>query len=162
MPEQDRYVRGMFSWMGYSQATVEFDRDERASGETKYSLVKMIRLAADGVIGFSDAPLRLVIWLGVAISALALMYGGYVFVAVLAGVKMATGWASLVVIISALSGVNMLMTGIVGLYVGRTHKESKRRPLYVVARDTALEHPITNSRMPLLLQNAQQALKLRA
>lgn len=162
MPEQDRYVRGMFSWMGYPQATVEFDREERAGGETKYPLSKMVRLAANGLIGFSDAPLRLVIWTGAAVSALAFLYGAYVLVAAISGAQMATGWASIVVIVAALSGVNMLMTGIVGLYVGRIHREVKRRPLYVVARDTALEQPISNMPMPLLLENAEKLLRMRA
>lgn len=136
MPEQDRYVRGMFGWMGYRQTIVEFDRDERAAGATKYSFGRMIRLALDGVVGFSDAPLRIALWAGALISAGSLFYGAYVIVMALTGAGLVSGWASLATLISLLSGINLLMTGIVGVYVGRTHKEAKRRPLYIVARDT--------------------------
>jgi dolichol-phosphate mannosyltransferase len=136
MPEQDRYVRGMFGWMGYPQSVVEFDRDERAGGSTKYPFTKMARLACNGLIGFSDAPLRFVLWVGAIISVAALLYGAFVAALALMGSHFVSGWASLAVLISALSGFNMLMTGIVGLYVGRTYREVKGRPLYVVARDT--------------------------
>lgn len=136
MPERDRYVRGMFGWMGYRQTIVEFDRDERAGGVTKYSWGRMIRLAADGLISFSDAPLRLALWIGATISLGAMLYGAYVIAMAVMNVKLVSGWASLAVLISLLSGINLLMTGIVGIYVGRTHREIKQRPLYIVARDT--------------------------
>ncbi|SNS26456.1 dolichol-phosphate mannosyltransferase [Sphingomonas laterariae] len=136
MPEQDRFVRGMFGWMGYRQAVVEFDRDERAAGVTKYSLGKMVRLALDGVVGFSDVPLRLALWTGAIISLGSLLYGAYVVAMAIFGAGLVSGWASLAVLVSFLSGINLLMTGIVGVYVGRTHREVKQRPLYIVARDT--------------------------
>jgi dolichol-phosphate mannosyltransferase len=136
MPERDRYVRGMFGWMGYRQTIVEFDRDERAGGETKYNWARMMRLAVDGLIGFSDVPLRLVLWMGAIVSLSALLYGLYVLGMALAEVRLVSGWASLAVLTSLLSGINLLMTGIVGVYVGRTHREVKQRPLYIVARDT--------------------------
>jgi len=136
MPERDRYVRGMFGWMGYRQTIVEFDRDERAEGVTKYSWSRMIRLAIDGLISFSDVPLRMALWIGAIVSLGALGYGAYVIAMAMLHVKLVSGWASLAVLISLLSGINLLMTGIVGLYVGRTHRESKQRPLYIVARDT--------------------------
>jgi dolichol-phosphate mannosyltransferase len=136
MPERDRYVRGMFGWMGYRQTIVEFDRDERAEGATKYSWGRMIRLAVDGLISFSDVPLRLALWVGAAVSLGALLYGAYVIAMAVMHVKLVSGWASLAVLISLLSGINLLMTGIVGVYVGRTHREVKQRPLYIVARDT--------------------------
>jgi len=136
MPERDRYVRGMFGWMGYRQTVVEFDRDPRASGRTKYSLGRMMRLAIDGVVGFSDAPLRFAVWCGSAISLAALSYGGWVFLRALVGAQFVSGWASLAVLISLLSGINLSMLGVIGIYVGRIHNEAKRRPLYLIARDT--------------------------
>lgn len=145
MPERDRYVRGMFGWMGYRQTIVEFDRDERAEGMTKYSWGRMIRLAVDGVISFSDVPLRLALWVGATISLGALLYGAYVVAMAFANVKLVSGWASLAVLISLLSGINLLMTGIVGVYVGRTHREVKQRPLYIVARDTGGPLPAVDS-----------------
>jgi len=134
MPERDRFVRGMFGWMGFRQTIVEFERPPRAAGETKYSLFKMVRLALDGVVGFSDIPLRLALWLGAAVSLTALVYGAVVVAISVFGGGLVSGWASTVVLVSLLAGANLLMTGIVGLYVGRIHAEVKGRPLYVVGR----------------------------
>jgi dolichol-phosphate mannosyltransferase len=141
MPEHDRFVRGMFAWLGFRATEVAFRRPARAAGESKYPLRKMLRLAVNGVIGFSDAPLRLAIWAGMSVSALALLYGLYVIGLSLAGSShLVTGWSSTIVIVSFLCGINMLMTGIVGLYVGRIHAEVKGRPLYVVGRRVGFEH----------------------
>jgi glycosyltransferase involved in cell wall biosynthesis len=131
MPEQDRFVRGMFAWLGFRQTAVDFHRPERAAGVTKYPLWKMLRLAVNGLIGFSDAPLKMAIWLGLAVSTMALLFGLYAIERYLTN-DVVTGWTSTVVIVSFLCGVNLLMTGIMGLYIGRIHAEVKRRPLYVV------------------------------
>jgi dolichol-phosphate mannosyltransferase len=139
MPEHDRFVRGMFAWLGFRAAEVAFRRPARAAGETKYPLRKMVRLAVNGVIGFSDAPLRLAIWAGMSVSGLALLYGFYVIGLWLTGSSLVTGWSSTIVIVSFLCGINMLMTGIMGLYVGRIHAEVKGRPLYVVGRRVGFE-----------------------
>ena len=135
MPEQDRFVRGMIAWLGFRQTEVTFHRLERAAGETKYPFFKMARLAMNAALGFSDAPLRLAIWAGVTVSSLALLYGAWVMLLWLSNDgHLVVGWSSTIVIVSLLCGINMLMTGIVGLYVGRIHAEVKRRPLYVVQK----------------------------
>jgi len=135
MPEQDRFVRGMIAWLGFRQTEVTFHRLERAAGETKYPFFKMVRLAMNAALGFSDAPLRLAIWAGVTVSSLALLYGAWVMLLWLSNDgHLVVGWSSTIVIVSLLCGINMLMTGIVGLYVGRIHAEVKRRPLYVVQK----------------------------
>lgn len=134
MPERDRFVRGMFGWMGFRQTAVGFHRLSRVAGETKYNWRKMIRLGLDGIVGFSDVPLRLALWSGLAISVCALLFGSYVVMLALWDADLVEGWASTVAVLSFLSGVNLVMTGIVGLYVGRIHSEVKNRPLYVVAR----------------------------
>lgn len=139
MPERDRFVRGMFAWLGFRQTAVEFHRAERAAGKTKYPLLKMLRLALNAVVSFSDAPLRLAIWLGTGVSALAFGYGLYVIGLYFSQSEVVSGWSSTVVIISFLCGMNMLMTGIVGLYVGRIYNEVKRRPLYVVDEKAGFE-----------------------
>jgi dolichol-phosphate mannosyltransferase len=139
MPERDRYVRGMFAWLGFKQAIVEFDRPSRAAGETKYSVWKLVQLALTCLIGFSDVPLRLAIWAGMSVSALALLYGIYVVSMKLLGGHAIEGWTSTMVVISFLSGVNMLMTGIIGLYIGRIHGEVKQRPLYIVGEQAGFE-----------------------
>jgi len=140
MPEQDRFVRGMFAWLGFRQTEVCFHRQARLAGETKYPLWKMLRLAVNGVIGFSDAPLRAAIWMGFAVSGFAGLYGLYVIGCWLAGdTHLVAGWASMVVILSFLIGVHMVLTGIIGLYIGRIHTEVKRRPLYVVTTRVGFE-----------------------
>src|SRR5437588_8272846 len=140
MPEQDRFVRGMIAWLGFRQTEVTFHRLERAAGETKYPLFKMVRLAMNAALGFSDAPLRLAIWCGLVVSGLALLYGGWVLVLWMSNDShLVAGWSSTIVIVSLLCGMNMLMTGIVGLYVGRIHAEVKRRPLYVVQKRLGFE-----------------------
>jgi glycosyltransferase involved in cell wall biosynthesis len=138
MPEQDRFVRGMFAWLGFRQTAVEFHRPARAAGVTKYPFWKMLRLAVNAVIGFSDAPLKLAIWLGLAVSAFALCYGLYAIEQYLTN-ETVTGWTSTIVIVSFLSGTNLLMTGIMGLYIGRIHAEVKRRPLYIVDQRAGFE-----------------------
>jgi dolichol-phosphate mannosyltransferase len=122
----------MFAWLGFRQTEVTFHRPPRVAGETKYPLSKMIQLAFDGMVGFSDTPLRLAIWLGFTVSGAAALYGLYVIGLALTDSALVTGWSSTIVVTSFLCGVNMLMTGIIGLYIGRIHAEVKRRPLYVV------------------------------
>lgn len=147
MPEQDRFVRGMFAWLGFRQTEVTFHRPSRAAGETKYPFWKMLRLAANGFLGFSDAPLRLAIWAGLAVSGFALAYGVYAIGRFLVH-DVVTGWTSTIVVVSFLCGVNMLMTGIVGLYVGRIHAEVKRRPLYVVGKRAGFERGALKAELP--------------
>jgi dolichol-phosphate mannosyltransferase len=133
MREHDRFVRGMFAWMGFRQTAVTFDRRAREAGVTKYPLRKMVALAFNGIVGFSDAPLRLALWVGTAVSALAMLYGLYVVGLWLShDPSLVPGWSSTIVIVALLSGVNMLMTGLMGLYVGRIYNEVKGRPLYLV------------------------------
>ncbi len=140
MPERDRFVRGMFGWLGFRQTIVPFVRPARAAGVTKYPLWKMLRLAVHGLVSFSDAPLRLALWLGLGVSGAALLYGVYVIAAVLGGGhNLAPGWASTIVVVSFLCGLNMMLTGVVGLYVGRIHAEVKGRPLYVIDETSGFE-----------------------
>ena len=134
MPERDRFVRGMFGWMGFRQTAVPFHRLSRGAGTTKYDLPRMVKLAFDGIVGFSDVPLRLALWIGALVSMGALGYGAYAIAMALFGVPLVSGWASTIVLVSFLAGINLLMTGIVGVYVGRIHTEVKNRPLYVVGR----------------------------
>ena len=136
MPERDRFVRGMFAWLGFRQTDVAFHRLSRPAGETKYPLFKMLRLAVNGVVGFSDAPLRLAIWAGFAVSGCAALYALSIVVRALSGdPSFVVGWASTIIIVSFLSGINMILTGLMGLYVGSIYNEVKRRPLYVVREE---------------------------
>jgi polyisoprenyl-phosphate glycosyltransferase len=126
---------------------VTFDRPPRAAGTSKYSLRKMIGLAANGIISFSDAPLRVALWAGAAVSALAFIFGLSVIGRWLFGdPSLERGWSSTIVIIAALGGANMLMTGVIGLYVGRIYAEAKGRPLYIVERAVGFEEAPTAAR----------------
>lgn len=136
MREQDRFVRGMFAWVGFRQTAIEFDREERAAGHTKWPLAHLVRLAVNGLVSFSDAPLRLALWMGMGVSSLGILYGIYVMITRLMQEDYVPGWASTIVVVAFLGGANMMLTGIMGLYVGRIHNEVKRRPLYIVARRT--------------------------
>ena len=133
MPERDRFVRGMVSWLGFSQAAVPYRRAARAAGVTKFSLFKMLRFATDGIVSFSILPLRLATWVGFAASGIALLGVLITVVERLMGVEgLVKGWASILVAILFIGGVQLICMGIIGEYVGRIYGESKRRPLYVV------------------------------
>ncbi|RUW66833.1 glycosyltransferase, partial [Mesorhizobium sp. M1E.F.Ca.ET.063.01.1.1] len=116
MPEHDRFVRGMFGWMGFKQAAVPFERPARTLGETKYPFWKMMRLAIHGIVSFSERPLQLALLTGLAISALALVFGAYAILAWILETGVIAGWTSTVVIVSLLIGINLFMTGVIGLY----------------------------------------------
>lgn len=133
MPERDRFVRGMVSWLGFSQAAVRYRRAARAAGVTKFSLFKMLRFATDGIVSFSILPLRLATWVGFAASGIALLGILITVVERLMGVEgLVKGWASILVAILFIGGVQLICMGIIGEYVGRIYGESKGRPLYVV------------------------------
>ncbi len=159
MPERDRFVRGMFAWIGYRQTVVQFHRPPRVAGETKYSLMKMIRLAANGVVSFSDAPLRVALWAGLATSSVAMLYGIWVIARWAMNADFARGWSSIIVIMTFLGGANMLMTGIMGVYVGRIYAEVKRRPLYIVDRAVGFESAVDE---PAMRPDARAANAKRA
>lgn len=132
MRERNRYVRGMFSWIGYRQTAVPYRRASREAGESKYPLRKMLRLALDGFIGFSTAPLRFALSLGLVMAAGAVIYGIVLIALKLAGVHQTPGYASLLVTITFLSGVQLTVIGMVGQYVARIYDEARARPLYLI------------------------------
>jgi dolichol-phosphate mannosyltransferase len=132
MRERNRYVRGMFSWVGYRQIGVPYDRPERFAGEPKYSFRKSLTLAADGLVSFSNAPLRLALIGGFVVSTLSFLIGISAILAKLTGAFVVPGWASIFVAVSFLGGVQLTLLGMLGLYVGRIYEEVKSRPLYVI------------------------------
>ena len=138
MPERDRYMRGMVSWVGFNQVAVPYDRDARHAGESKYPLTKMIKLGLSGVIGFSDKPLFVAIYSGMTVLALAFLGLGYVAFSLLFGWgSVVRGWTSVVVSVMFFSAVQLIFMGVIGLYVSRIFVEAKQRPLFVVKSDTA-------------------------
>jgi glycosyltransferase involved in cell wall biosynthesis len=133
MRESHRFVRGMFSWIGFNQTGVEYHRAERFAGETKYPLRKMLRFAATGVTSFSEAPLRLALNLGFVVSFVSFVVGIFAVVAKIAGLFTVPGWASIVVAVTLIGGIQLIVLGVIGVYIGDIHAEVKRRPLYVVS-----------------------------
>jgi dolichol-phosphate mannosyltransferase len=132
--EDNRYIRGLVSWVGFPQSAVVYERDARYAGETKYSLAKMVRLAADGITSFSERPLRLAFSVGAIIMVVASLLAAYIVFAKLADpASSIPGFASLMCVVLFLGGFQLLFLGLLGEYVGRIYRESKRRPLYVVA-----------------------------
>jgi len=137
MPERDRYMRGMVSWVGFRQVPVYFDRAERAKGETKYPLSKMIRLGTAGIVGFSDKPLYLAVTFGFAAMGLAFVGLLYVVLSIIFGWgDLVRGWASVVVAVMFFSAVQLIFLGVIGLYISRVFVEAKQRPLYIVKQDS--------------------------
>lgn len=132
MPERDRFVRGMVAWVGFRQEPVHYRRAARLAGETKYPLKKMVRLAADGILSFSQVPLRLAVYMGFTASGLALLGIIYALALRLFTDVWVTGWTLLFIAILFFGGVQLLFLGIMGEYLGRIYGEVKRRPLYLV------------------------------
>lgn len=134
LPEYHRFYRGMVQWIGFSSVVLPFVPESRIAGKSKYSLKKMLRLAADGMFSFSLAPLRLGLLIGGVFLLLAGAEIGYVLSFWLRGAsaRLVPGWSSLIVVITVSSGISMLLIGILGIYVGMIFQEVKRRPLYLV------------------------------
>jgi glycosyltransferase involved in cell wall biosynthesis len=133
-PERHRYLRGLRAWAGYSQTGVTVERGARAAGESKYSVGKLIALACDGVFSFSVAPLRAAALLGIGAIGLSTLFALYAVVVKLLAGRSPQGFTALIVIMTFLSGTNLLFLGLLGEYLGRVYEEVKRRPLYVVDR----------------------------
>jgi len=132
MPERDRFVRGMVSWVGFRQRAVRYRRAKRFAGTTKYPLKKMLGFAGDAVLSFSLKPLRLATTLGFLATSLAMAGVVYALAARLFTSHWQPGWATLFLATTFLGGVQLICTGIIGEYVGRIYRENKRRPLYLV------------------------------
>ncbi|MFQ5351839.1 MAG: glycosyltransferase family 2 protein [Candidatus Binatia bacterium] len=132
MPERNRFVRGLRTWVGFRQTGFEYERSERFAGTSKYGLSRLLRLAFDGLVSYSFVPLRVVSNIGLLVSLSALGYMGYLLTMRAFGDTTIRGWTSTVVIMLFLGGVQLLSLGIIGEYVGRIFDEVKRRPRYVV------------------------------
>ena len=131
MPEHARYLRGMFAWVGFHQEALLYDRDKRFAGQTHYPFRKMFKLAADGVMSFSDKPLKLTLWLGLFWLLLGGLLALVLLVMALAGVSGGLWWMA--ALNSVLGGSILTGIGILGAYVARIYDEAKQRPLYIVA-----------------------------
>ncbi len=136
--EYQRFMRGMVSWIGFSQTGIEFNRAKRFSGKSKYSTVSMIRLAVDGLLSFSFFPLRIASLLGIITAFGAIVFIFYTIYLKTYG-STVKGWSSTIVIILFLGSIQLIAIGIIGEYLGRIYEEVKRRPLYVISSTYGLE-----------------------
>lgn len=140
LPEHNKFLRGLFSWVGYKQIPFEYERKERFAGETKYPLKKMLKLASDGIISFSTKPLKIVGVLGmisIIISIVLLIYALISYVFNLN--NLSAGWTSIMVAITFFAGVQLMSIWIIAEYVGRIYDETKQRPQYIIDKKINFE-----------------------
>lgn len=137
MPERNRYVRGLRAWLGFNQTAIQFERPARFAGETKYPFRRMVSLAIDGILSLSKAPLRIAMYFGFLASAVSfVLLIVFVIEKIFGSTHLARGWASTIVVILFLGGVQLICLGVIGEFIGRIYDEVKQRPLYVVGRST--------------------------
>ncbi len=132
MNERSRYIRGIISWLGFKQTGVEFSRDKRFAGETKYPLKKMVKFAFDAITSFSYKPLKLASFAGIIISMLSFLYLIIVLIQKISGFAQIQGWASTLAVNLFFNGIILIILGIIGEYIGRIYDEAKGRPLYMI------------------------------
>lgn len=138
MPEHHRYLRGMRSWVGFRQVGIPVERAGRHSGKSKYGFLRLLKLASDGIFAFSIVPIRAAALLGAGVIFFTTLYALVAIFAKLVLHRSPQGFTALIVIITFLSGANLLFLGVIGEYVGRIYEEAKSRPLYVIDRITGV------------------------
>ena len=132
LPERNRFMKGLFAWIGYTQITLEYDRHARAAGETKWPYLKLLNFAVEGITGFSVVPLRLASYAGFLTAFGAFIYALMFMVKTLTIGESVKGFPTLIVVILLMGGLQLMAMGIIGEYLGRLFMESKRRPLYLL------------------------------
>ena len=135
LPERNRFMKGLFAWAGFRQAAVEYDRAERTSGKSKFGYWKLWTLALDGITSASTVPLRIWSYVGAVVALIAIGYGSFLALDTMFFGNPVPGYASIMVSVLFLGGIQLISLGVLGEYVGRILTETKQRPLYVV-RDT--------------------------
>lgn len=132
LPENQRFMKGLFSWVGFKTTTIDYERADRRSGTSRFNAWSLWNLALDGLTSFSTAPLRLWLYLGIVVSSMAFFIGAYiVFVTLVYGTDV-PGYASVIVIILFFGGIQLTSIGVLGEYIGRIYLESKGRPSYII------------------------------
>ena len=152
MHERNRYARGMFSWIGFRQIGVPYTPSPRFAGGSKYTLRRMLRLASDGILSFSTTPLRITLNLGFAVAVCSVLFAIASLVSKYAGVYTAPGWLTIVLVASLLGGIQLVVLGMIGEYIGRIYDEVKMRPLYLFRELHGFErehvHPVLTEQSP--------------
>ncbi|MDQ6820809.1 MAG: glycosyltransferase family 2 protein [Actinomycetota bacterium] len=143
MRENTRYLRGMFSWVGFRQTNVPYEYHDRHAGAPKYNLARMVRLGVDGIASFSQVPLQVALHVGFVVAVLSFVAGVGDLIAKIVGANTVPGWLSVAITVSFLGGMQLLILGVMGTYMGRMYEEVKLRPLYIVRQLDGIEAPTT-------------------
>lgn len=141
LPERNRFMKGLYAWVGFKSIAIPFELSSRPSGHSTFSTGRLLKLGMAGLTSFSAAPLQLWIGIGALISFLALVYGAYVIVDTVVYGNAVSGWPTLTVALMLFSGIQLLSIGILGEYIGRIFTEVKQRPLYIINDDITGEKP---------------------
>ncbi|OEE45656.1 bactoprenol glucosyl transferase [Enterovibrio norvegicus] len=137
LPENQRFMKGIFSWVGFKTSVVEYSRQPRAAGESSFNGWRLWNFALEGITSFSTAPLRVWLYLGFFVSAISFLFGASIILkTMLFGVDI-PGYASLLIIVLFFGGIQLIGLGVMGEYIGRLYMESKRRPVYIIEEDSA-------------------------
>ena len=148
MPERARFSKGLYAWIGFKSIGVPFEVADRAHGVSKFSYRKLTRFALDGLTSFSSLPLQVWTYVGFAISALALLAAVYFLLEYMIVGATTPGFATIIISVMMLAGVQLLSLGVLGSYIGRIFSEVKRRPLYIVGERVGMEAPLERRRAP--------------
>ncbi|HSO46014.1 MAG TPA: glycosyltransferase, partial [Rhodoferax sp.] len=155
LPERNRYMKGLFAWVGFPTHVIEYDRESRAAGDTKWNTLALFGLAFQGITSFSVKPLRWAIGAGLMAALIGFSFGLWIVIDALLHGNAVGGYPSLIAVITFLGGVQLLSIGVVGEYVGKTYFEAKQRPLYLL-RDV-VQRPRAASQTPSKSQNRSDA-----
>lgn len=139
MRESTRYLRGMFSWLGFRQTAVPYDYQSRQAGDPKYHFRRMLALGINGIVSFSNAPLELALHIGFVVAGLSFAAGIADIVAKILAVDTVPGWLSIAIMVSFLGGMQLVVLGVIGIYISRIYEEVKNRPLYIVRELQGIE-----------------------
>jgi glycosyltransferase involved in cell wall biosynthesis len=134
LPEKTRFMKGVFSWVGFKTAEVYFDRPQRAIGTTKIPFLKLFKLAFDGIFSFSTKPLKIWLYIGLTFSIISFIYASFLILRKLVFGTDLPGYTSLMVVILFMGGIQLISLGVIGEYIARIYKEVKNRPIYIVEK----------------------------
>jgi len=160
--ERNRFLRGLRSWVGFRQLGIEYERDARNAGEPKYTLRKLIGLAISGYVGFSSMPLRLAAWLGACCASAGFLVLTWAVLSKFITPNVPQGWASTIAVILFVGGVQLMMLGVIGEYLGRVYDEVRVRPLYVVSSRVGYPEPYEAVSSPRVEFVAQRSLAAKS
>ena len=135
LPETQRFMKGIFAWLGFKTAVVEYKREERVAGETSFNGWKLWNFALDGITSFSTAPLRIWLYIGMVLAFISFVYGSWIILKTLIFGVDSPGYASMITIVLFLGGIQLMGIGILGEYIGRIYIESKNRPVYIIENE---------------------------